>query len=165
MSLAALGIRSRRTGWAFVLFFSAIVAILVGVPYLVSGLSDRAATSDTLANGVTTTASVVSVEERYQLHTTGEDTVTYVPTVRFTTADGTTVEGTLPAAASKYDYGVGVDVEVIYNASDPASRLVLPGVTPADFTVPIITGAVLIVGATVAAIFGFRLLRRDSHRS
>jgi hypothetical protein len=88
----------------------------MGMIFLVAGAILTFLTYDFMNNALPTTGRVTSVEV-----ITGDDSVSYKPTIRYVDSQGRKQSGQTFMSSSSYNFGVGENVDILYDIRNPES--------------------------------------------
>jgi len=91
-----------------------IVLRIMGLMFLVAGSVLTFLAYDFMDNALPTSGRVVSVEV-----ITGDDSVSYKPTIRFIDWEGRKQRGQTFMSSSDYNFKIGTEVDILYDVRDP----------------------------------------------
>ncbi|GAA4383291.1 DUF3592 domain-containing protein [Hymenobacter koreensis] len=120
----------------------AVIFLLMGVFFTMAAVYSKRSQQARQQRGLKALATIIALKPSRQL---------FSPQVRFTTADGRTIEAETESAAEAGQYEVGQQVEVIYDLKNP-ENVDLAGVKPSG------SGFMLLVGLLFTAIGVLQIL-------
>lgn len=96
--------------------FVSIIFSLIGLPFFLFGLYWLYNTFVFMENAVTTIGTVTHVQVNHS-----DDSTTYTPTVRYFDENGSKHISRSGLSSSSYNYGIGQEIEVLYDRRDPST--------------------------------------------
>lgn len=110
----------------FILILCAIIFVIMGIPFFISGVNSLYKTWYLDKKGVFTIGTVTYIETEYNTYTSDDKyqtkkTVTsYRPTIQFSTSLGLFEEKSSITSSSYKDFSIGDQVPIRYNENNPA---------------------------------------------
>ncbi len=149
----------RGTAASFVSYLIRIVFILMGLALVAFGAWQFYSSYSFQQTAVETTAKVLSVETvtRQERGSDGywKTTTTYAPMLQYTDLSGRAHVSTPNLPSSSYDFAIGSDIEVLYDATAPAD------VRISGFTSTWGFGSAIFLFGILFAVIGCWRSRRD----